>query len=225
MKLTCPHCSAEGNIPDDKIPDHPVKLRCPHCRESFTFTPEPVVDMESVPEPEPVVPAVGGESTPQTTPSAAASLSQPPVLSVSGYILAVLLGILSGTLLSIEFDMLLKLEDGLLSNMAFILLTAGSMYILIRGSRSPAVVLMKGFLMGAVVWFAMLPVGSISAGRVAKEAIGRSAADKDLLGAGAGLAGGGLFALVSWAIALIMAVLCLIGFAITFFVCRERTRE
>ena len=37
MKLICPHCNFSREIPDEKIPDRPVKVTCPKCEQGFTF--------------------------------------------------------------------------------------------------------------------------------------------------------------------------------------------
>lgn len=51
--ITCPHCGARRNTPDEKLPRKPVNARCPECREIFKYEPvsaaaENLVRCESV---------------------------------------------------------------------------------------------------------------------------------------------------------------------------------
>ncbi len=35
MKIQCPSCEYQGNVPEDKIPEGGIKVRCPKCKEKF----------------------------------------------------------------------------------------------------------------------------------------------------------------------------------------------
>ena len=37
MKIICPHCNFSREVPDEKIPDRPVKVTCPKCQQGFSF--------------------------------------------------------------------------------------------------------------------------------------------------------------------------------------------
>jgi len=69
--LTCPHCQFSKDVPEEKLPDQPVRLRCRKCGESFMFDPAALAIVETVapfdpteyPEEEPVVPSVSKRDT------------------------------------------------------------------------------------------------------------------------------------------------------------------
>ncbi|TLM65333.1 MAG: hypothetical protein FDZ69_10275 [Deltaproteobacteria bacterium] len=37
MKIACPHCGFSRDVPDDRVPDRPVKVTCPKCQQGFSF--------------------------------------------------------------------------------------------------------------------------------------------------------------------------------------------
>jgi predicted Zn finger-like uncharacterized protein len=37
MKIVCPQCNFAREVPDDKVPDRPVKVTCPKCQHGFSF--------------------------------------------------------------------------------------------------------------------------------------------------------------------------------------------
>lgn len=39
--ITCPHCGARRNTPQEKLPLRPTEARCPQCSQSFNFDPAP----------------------------------------------------------------------------------------------------------------------------------------------------------------------------------------
>lgn len=38
LRVTCPHCSFNREIPSDTLPEQPVQATCPHCHKSFRFS-------------------------------------------------------------------------------------------------------------------------------------------------------------------------------------------
>ncbi|WP_170474920.1 zinc-ribbon domain-containing protein [Ruegeria arenilitoris] len=61
MRLTCPNCSAQYEVPDDVIPENGRDVQCSNCEHTWfqaknqetTDTPEPVQPPPAKPEPEP----------------------------------------------------------------------------------------------------------------------------------------------------------------------------
>jgi predicted Zn finger-like uncharacterized protein len=37
MKIVCPHCNFSREVPEEKVPDRPVKVTCPKCQQGFSF--------------------------------------------------------------------------------------------------------------------------------------------------------------------------------------------
>jgi hypothetical protein len=89
-------------------------------------------------------------------------------------------------------------------------------WLLHRGARSTNIVFRRGFLLGAAEWLAMAFVGVIFSGRAVSNTPGGSEAAN----AGAAI-GGGIAAALAGAVSVFMAVVCLIGFAIAYFIGRE----
>lgn len=94
-----------------------------------------------------------------------------------------------------------------------------SMHILLSRTNSGLRVLSRGFLLGTVEWLAMIPVGIIYAGKSATETI---------MDAGVGgsevanmIVGNSLFEFFSGMPSIFMVAVCLIGYAINYFVTRE----
>lgn len=107
----------------------------------------------------------------------------------------------------------------------FVLITFGggwalSTFLLIRGARSVSKVFSRGFLLGAAEWVVMILVGFVMSGR----AVSQSSATTDAGRAGAAI-GGGLAALITGSFSLFMAIVCLVGFAISYFMGREMRPE
>jgi hypothetical protein len=79
----------------------------------------------------------------------------------------------------------------------------------------------RGFLLGAAEWLLMIPAGMIFAGRLMA-----SSTDGSSNAAMAGAAiGSGIFAFLTGGVAVTMAVVCLIGFAVSYFIGREMKPE
>jgi hypothetical protein len=88
----------------------------------------------------------------------------------------------------------------------FVLVT----FLVLKGAETLSGVFRRGFLIGAVLWFAMIPIGFIHAGRVASEIRGFGAA-----------VGAGMIGMLSGGFAIAMAVGNLVGYAIAFLIGRE----
>ncbi|MBI4455265.1 MAG: hypothetical protein HY644_05130 [Acidobacteria bacterium] len=94
-----------------------------------------------------------------------------------------------------------------------------SSFILLRKSRTLSVVFSRGFLMGATEWLFMIVMGFLYAGKAAASII------SDPTAAVGFLVGSGLIALVTGGFSLFMAMLCLIGFGISYLISRETPLE
>jgi hypothetical protein len=99
----------------------------------------------------------------------------------------------------------------------------GSIYLLLRGARTVSKVVSRGFLLGAAEWFLMILIGAIFASKSATATIG-SAGTTDPVVAGA-MVGGGIVTVLTGAISFIMVLVCLTGFAISYFIAREMKPE
>lgn len=98
-----------------------------------------------------------------------------------------------------------------------------SSYLLVRGARSVAKVLSRGFLLGAAEWFAMIFVGLVIGGRAVSGAA-EAAGGSDAAAAGAAI-GGGLVAMLTGGFSFAMALVCLVGFTIAHLTGREMKTE
>lgn len=60
LNLRCPHCGFARTMPEEKVPERPVRVTCPKCRESFSYR-KPAIDM-TPPETESPSPPSGASS-------------------------------------------------------------------------------------------------------------------------------------------------------------------
>jgi hypothetical protein len=140
-------------------------------------------------------------------------------------IVGIVLGFLSGFLIYMAAAMLFS--GGTPSSM-FILVTffggwIVSTWILVRGTRTVSKVFSRGFLLGAAEWLAMIPVGIIVSGRAFTQAVGEGrSTDAELAGA---TIGAGLVSFITGGVSLVMAIVCLTGFAVTYFIGQEMKPE
>lgn len=98
-----------------------------------------------------------------------------------------------------------------------------SAYVMRKGAISVSKVFSRGFLIGAAQWFCMIPVGMIFAGKAITESVG-NAASSTAATVGATL-GGGIVAFLTGGLSIAMALTCLIGFAISYFLGKEMQPE
>ena len=142
-------------------------------------------------------------------------------------VLGVLMGAMSGFMIYFLAAMVAMPKDsGLVA--IFVAITflggwAGSTYVLVKGARSVSKVFSRGFLLGAAEWLLLIPAGMILAGKTVSETIERNGGS-DAAHAGAAI-GGGLFAFLTGGVAVVMAIICLIGFAISYLIGREMKPE
>jgi len=95
-----------------------------------------------------------------------------------------------------------------------------STWLLLRGTVSVSRVFSRGFLLGAAEWLSLIPVSAIFAGKL----VSSTAATSEAATAGAAV-GGGLFTMLSSGVAIVMAVVCLICFAVSHSMGKEMKKE
>ena len=99
-----------------------------------------------------------------------------------------------------------------------------SIHLLLKGAATAAKVLGRGFLLGAAEWLIMIPVGLVFAGKIVAGATAAGGAGSAAFATGAAI-GGGLVAFISGGLSVAMAVVCLIGYAVTHLMNREMRAE
>jgi predicted RNA-binding Zn-ribbon protein involved in translation (DUF1610 family) len=98
-----------------------------------------------------------------------------------------------------------------------------STYLLLKSVKSVSKVFARGFLLGAAEWLLLIPAGMVMTGR-AMTAATAHAGDSAAATAGAAL-GGGIITVLTGGLAIAMAVVCLIGFAVAYLIGREMKPE
>jgi hypothetical protein len=140
---------------------------------------------------------------------------------------AVIFGGLSGLLIYFLVGMPLGVNSRFISPaFASIVIFSGwilSIHMLLKGSIRVSKVLARSFLLGAAEWLLVIPMGIFTAGRVVSE-VTANHGGSGAASVGAAI-GGGLFAFVSGGVAVVMAALCLFGYAVTYFLTREMKSE
>jgi hypothetical protein len=103
---------------------------------------------------------------------------------------------------------------------------AVSSFLLIRGAKSISKVFSRAFLLGAAEWLAVIPAGLVMSGKTFSETVeqtgGAGASDAGQAGAAMGA---GCFSVLTGGFAVVMAIVCLIGFAVSYFMGREMKPE
>lgn len=82
MKIACPHCGFSREVPDDQVPDRPVKVTCPKCQQGFAFDKTAVGAAVAADPAGASQQAAASEEPPTTCP--ACGLAQPPADSCAG---------------------------------------------------------------------------------------------------------------------------------------------
>jgi len=100
----------------------------------------------------------------------------------------------------------------------FVIAWVMSAYAFRRNALTVSRVFTRGALVGAAEWLLVALAGMVMSGRLVADT--SSGADSEAAAGGAAL-GGGLFALMAGAMAVGMAVVCLIVFAVAYFAGRE----
>ncbi len=98
-----------------------------------------------------------------------------------------------------------------------------STWVMVRGARTISKVFSRGFLIGAAEWLAMIPVSLVLNGKVLMGTVGQGGGtDAELVGA---TIGAGFLLSLTGGVAVVMALVCLIGFAVSYFIGREMKPE
>ncbi|HSG30893.1 MAG TPA: zinc ribbon domain-containing protein [Thermodesulfobacteriota bacterium] len=138
------------------------------------------------------------------------------------YVVAIIMGLFSGFLIYMGSAMLFSDvgsstgPSGLFIAITFLGGWIITSYFILKGAKSLSKVFKRGFLIGAAEWFAFIPIGFIVGGKAASSLETQSSAEA----AGAAI-GGGIFAMLTGGLSIIMAVCCLIG----FFIARHMGKE
>jgi hypothetical protein len=136
-------------------------------------------------------------------------------------LVAIVGGLLSGLMIYMAAAVLLVWPGQ--PGPAFVFITflggaAASGWLLTRGAKSVSRVFSRAFLLGAAEWLGMIPIGIAMGAKAASATAGAASSGPEAAGAAIG---GGLFAVMSSGVALFMAIVCLVGFTISFFLGRE----
>lgn len=141
-------------------------------------------------------------------------------------IIAILMGLFSGFLIYMMAAIVFVNGGAPSPLFVFITFIGGwilSSYVILRGAKTVSKIFSRGFLIGAAEWLIMIPIGLIFAGKAVSETVSTSG------GSGAAAAGavigGGLIAFLSGGVSIFMAIVCFIGFAISYFMGREMKPE
>ncbi len=139
-------------------------------------------------------------------------------------VVAIILGIMGGFLVYFELAMLFT-KMGEMPSSIFVGVTffggwVVTSYLMVKGTKTVTKVISRGFLIGAALWLALIPVGIIYTGSVIGELDPKS--DAELVGA---TLGGGIIGLLTGGVAIGMALVCLIGFAVSYSLGREMKPE
>jgi hypothetical protein len=136
------------------------------------------------------------------------------------------MGLFSGFLIYMMTAMVFVKDQPPSSLFVFITFFGGwilSSYIMRRGAKTLSKVFSRGFLILAAEWLAMIPTGLIFAGKAVSETV-ETSGGSGAAAAGAAI-GGGLFALLTGGVSVFMAIVCLIGFAVSYLMGREMKPE
>lgn len=137
----------------------------------------------------------------------------------------IILGSFSGLLIYMAAAMLLTTGE---PSGPFVFVTffggwALSTWIIVRGARTVSKVFSRGFLLGAAEWLAMIPLGMIFGGKALTESVAQGGGTEAEV-AGATI-GAGLVSFVTGGFAIMMALVCLVAFAVSYFIGREMKPE
>lgn len=141
---------------------------------------------------------------------------------------AILMGVMSGFLIYMMAAMLTMnmSKPGISVGFVFLFFFGGwiaSAILLRRKARSVSKVFSRGFLLGAAEWLTMIAVGFIYSGK-AVSAAAASAGGSEAATAGAAI-GGGMVAFLTGGVSIFMVLICLAGFAVSYFMGREMKAE
>jgi hypothetical protein len=138
---------------------------------------------------------------------------------------AVMMGLFSGLLIYMMAAMLttdFSARGGPSPVFVFVTFVGGSIvsaWLLRRSAGSTSAVFRRGFLLGAGEWLTMALVGVVFSGRAVASTTSQIAGSE--AGAAGAAIGGGISAALTGGISLFMAIGCLVGFAVAYFLGRE----
>jgi hypothetical protein len=143
-------------------------------------------------------------------------------------LIAILMGLISGFLIYMMAAMVTTdLGRGTPPSSGFVAVTffGGwllSAWLLLRGARTVSKVFSRGFLLGAAEWLTMILVGVIFSSKAVASSGAGLQSDAAMAGAAVG---GGMIAFLTGGISIFMALVCLVGFAVSYFMGREMKPE
>ena len=142
------------------------------------------------------------------------------------FLAALLMGFFSAFLIYMAAVMIL-MATGREPSATFVLVTllgawALSTYALRRGARTVSRVFSRGSLLGAAEWLAMIPISVVMGGMAVTETIGEGATAEEMVGA---TFGASIVSAITGVFAVAMALVCLLGFAVSHFIGREMQPE
>jgi len=146
---------------------------------------------------------------------------------IGGWLVAIIMGFFSGFMIYL-LSALFFTGYGSAPSMPFVLLTflggwVASAYVMQKGAISISKVVSRGFLIGAAEWLLVIPAGMVLAGRLVASSANATASSGAAM-AGAAI-GGGIMAFLTGGVAIGMALVCLTGFAVSYFIGREMKPE
>lgn len=92
-----------------------------------------------------------------------------------------------------------------------------------KNAVSVSKIFSRGFLIGSAEWLSMIAVGAIYAGKITST-VSHQVGGSSAVTAGAAI-GSGIFSILTGGLSVAMAIVCLIGFAISFSLGREMKPE
>jgi hypothetical protein len=141
-------------------------------------------------------------------------------------LIALAFGFLSGFFIYMESAMVFYSTPEDISGLfVFITFVGGwvfTAFIILRGTDKISEVFSRGFLVGAVEWFAMIPIGIFFTGKTTAQAIQETSLETGIAGAGLAF---GFISIIGTGLAIFMTIVCLIGFIISFLVGREKWKK
>lgn len=143
-------------------------------------------------------------------------------------LVAIVMGFFSGLLIyfmSVMVFVDISSQDTPSALFVFFTLVGGwiiSFWILRKGARSISKVFSRGFLLGAAEWLFMIVVGIVFSGKAVTSTLSTTSSGAEAAGAAIG---GGLFAFITGGVSIFMAFVCLIGYALSYFIGREMKAE
>lgn len=135
-------------------------------------------------------------------------------------LVAVIMGFFSGLLISIELRMVFFTNlyyHSAITKMVFTIVTFVGVwvlttYLIARGAKSVSNALGRGFLIGAAEWLLVIPVTFIAGSKALSYSAWNQGGNL-----GAAIIGGSIFTFLTSGFAIAMSVLCLLGFAVSYY--------